>query len=224
MSNSVVSISEQAFFTIVTAALEAYKVDHSKLEDGSEIRLETFGNLWGHESFTKSGSDIYHISSADVSTSASREQNRVLPKDEAYALKSQFVEYFFPELKYLGDYHSHPYSLENNVRTELDLERHELYHFSPGDFKAVKYEQEQGKNYRVGLVVTVFERDEKVGRKDTWMDDSSCVRFQYDNVTIWIKAYVWSGDDYRRRADKKVTLVCPAVGFALRNIRLVDIV
>ena len=224
MLNSVVSISEQAFFTIVTAALEAYKVDHSKLEDGSEIRLETFGNLWGHESSTSGGSDIYHITSADVSTSASREQHSVLPKDEAYDLKSQFVEYFFPELQYLGDYHSHPYSLENNVRTELDLERQELYHFSPADFKAVKYEQEQGKNYRVGLVVTVFERDERVGRKDTWMDDSSCVRFQYDNLTIWIKTYVWSGDDYRRRADKKVTLVCPAVGFALRNIRLVDIV
>lgn len=224
MSNSVVSISKQAFFTIVTAALEAYKVDHSKLEDGSEIRLETFGNLWGHESCTKSGSVIYHISSADVSTSASREQHSVSPKDEAYDLKSQFVEYFFPELQYLGDYHSHPYSLENNVKTELDLERQELYHFSPGDFKAAKYEQEQGKNYRVGIVVTVFERDDKVDRKDTWMDDTSCVRFQYDNVTIWIKGYVWSGDDYRRRADKKVTLVCPAVGFALRNIRLVDIV
>lgn len=224
MSNSIVSISEQAFFTIITAALEAYKVDHSKLEDGSEIRLETFGNLWGHESFTNSGADIYHITSADVSTSASREQHSVLPKDEAYDLKSQFVEYFYPELKYLGDYHSHPYSLENNVRTELDLERHELYHFSPADFKAVKYEQEQGKNYRVGLVVTVFERDEKVGRKDTWMDDSSCVRFQYENVTIWIKAYVWTGEDYRRRTDKKVSIVCPAVGFALRNIRQADLV
>ncbi|MEE2003414.1 hypothetical protein QWY20_18365 [Alkalimonas sp. MEB108] len=224
MSNTIVSISEQAFFTIVTAALEAYKVDHSKLEDGSEIRLETFGNLWGHETFTKSDSIVYHVTYADVSTSASREKSSVLPKDEAYELKNQFVEYLFPELKFLGDYHSHPYSKDDDVRTELDLERNELHHFSPADFKVVKEEQENGKNYRVGLVVTVFERDEQVERKDAWMDETSCVRFQYESLTIWIKSYVWAGDEFRRRTDKKVTLVCPTIGFSLREMRVADLV
>lgn len=74
------------------------------------------------------------------------------------------------------------------------------------------------------MVVTVFGRDEKVERKDAWMDDSSCVRCQYNNVTIWIKAYVWSGEDYRRRTDKKVSIVCPVLGFALRNIRRADFI
>jgi hypothetical protein len=221
MNNTIVSISEHAFFTMVTSALEAYKVDHSKLEDGSEVRLETFGNLWGFETITKNGAVIYHISSADVSTAASRERAQVIPKDDAYALKQKFVDYFFPELKFLGDYHSHPYSKqEDRVNTELDLERNELYRFSDGDFKSARYEQQdQSKDYRIGMVVTVFQRDDCVFRQDQWMDDRSCIRFQYDSLTIWLKGYVWMGSDYRKRADKKVTLLCPTLGFSVRDIR-----
>lgn len=224
MSNSIVSLSEQAFFTIITAALEAFQVDHSKREDGTEIHLETFGNLWGHETALKHGAVVYHVTSADVSTSASREKTMVIPKDEAYALKSNFINYFFPELKYLGDYHSHPYSCEqDNVRSELELERQQLYQFSTGDFNSVSEERAKfKKNYRVGLVVTVYQRDEPTKRADQWMDDLSCIRFQYDNLTLWVKAYVWAGNDYRKRADKKVNLICPALGFSLRNIKVAE--
>ncbi len=221
MSNSIVSLSENAFFTIVTAALEAFQVDHSKLDDGSELHLETFGNLWGHETPLANNGMIYHVSNADVSTSASREKMSVSPKDEAYTLKSNFMSYFFPELKFLGDYHSHPYSVGyDGVLTELEVERKELHHFSPGDFSSVKYQQEIKRDYRVGLVVTVYQREDPTKRADQWIDDLSCIRFQYDNLTLWIKAYVWAGDDYRKRADKKVNLICPALGFALRNIKI----
>lgn len=226
MDNTVISLSEQAFFTIVTASLEAYQVDHSKLEDGSEVRLETFGNLWGHVT-EQDGSIIYQVTCADVSTSATREKTQVIPKDGAYNLKSNFVNYFFPEMKFLGDYHSHPYSAEDGVKTELELEREKFYQFSPGDFNSVRNEQRYNeKDYRVGIVVTVFKRGDKnlVLRNDQWMDETSCVRFQYDRITIWIKAYVWAGDDKRKRADKKVSLVCPTLGFALRNIRQASIV
>jgi hypothetical protein len=220
MDNTIVSLSEQAFFTVVTAALEAYKVDHAKSSENPETHLETFGNLWGYETATQDGVMIYHINSADVSTAAERTESSVRPKDDAYTLKQNFMNYFFPELKFLGDYHSHPYSLtRSDVKTELDLERHQLYHFSPADFRAVEQEHKEGKNYRVGLVITVYEREQRVHRQDQWIDDTSCVRFQYDNVTIWIKAYVWNGEDFRKRADKKVSLICPAVGFTLRSLR-----
>lgn len=87
----------------------------------------------------------------------------------------------------------------------------------------MKCEQtENNKDYRVGLVVTVYQRDEPTKRADQWMDDLSCIRFQYDNLTLWIKAYVWAGDDYRKRADKKVNFICPALGFALRNIKVAE--
>ncbi|QQO82125.1 hypothetical protein [Shewanella algae] len=225
MDDTIVSLSEQAFFTIVTAALEAYKVDHSKLEDGSEVRLETFGNLWGH-STKHNRSVVYHVSYADVSTSASREKVEVTPNDQAYNLKKEFVDYFFPEMSHLGDYHSHPYSVEDGIKSELKLERDGFHKFSPGDFKAVRAEHKKKRDYRVGIVVTVFERDDEnfIARKVQWIDKTSCVRFQYNKMTIWIKAYVWAGDEKRKRADKKVSIVCPTIGLPLLKIRQNDIV
>jgi hypothetical protein len=47
MIDSVVSISEQAFFSIVTSALEAYKLEHVLTNGDSAAEVETFGHLWG---------------------------------------------------------------------------------------------------------------------------------------------------------------------------------
>ena len=114
-----------------------------------------------------------------------------------------FIALFYPELSFLGDYHSHPYTTPiDGIKTELDLERKECYRFSSADFNSVNYQQEIERDYRVGLVVTVYERDEGIPRSSKHIDGNSCTRFQCQNMTIWIKAYVWAGDDYRRKADK----------------------
>jgi hypothetical protein len=125
-----------------------------------------------------------------------------------------FIALFYPELSFLGDYHSHPYTTPiDGIKTELDLERKECYRFSSADFNSVNYQQEIERDYRVGLVVTVYERDEGIPRSSKHIDGNSCTRFQCQNMTIWIKAYVWAGDDYRRKADKMVHLICPNLGF-----------
>lgn len=115
----------------------------------------------------------------------------------------------------MGDYHSHPYSYEDDeIKTELELERRHLYRFSEGDFRSVKSLQDKSLDYRVGLVATVFERERKVNRSLKRLDGESCIRFQYLSMTIWLKAYVWTSDDnynYRRKADKMVRLVCPSL-------------
>lgn len=215
MSTCVVSLSDQSFFTIVTAALEAYKVDHAKHgSDEPEQYLETFGNLWGYRSEEITGKKVFRVVMADVSTAAERSQGFVIDKEESYNAKLNFIETYYPELNYLGDYHSHPYTIQGDgVKTELDLERNELYQFSSGDFKSVKHQQEIGRKYSVGLVATVYERDKSIKRSRKHIDEKSCIRFQYQNMTIWIKAYVWTGTDCRRKADKMVRLICPNLGF-----------
>lgn len=215
MSTCIVSLSEQAFFTIITAALEAYRIDHSPELDGSGVELETFGYLWGHESHTNRDELVFRIAQASVSTSAQRTNDSVTVHGDFYELKESFVEEFFPELGFLGDFHSHPYSERDKVRTELELERNGLYQFSPADFRSARNHQDQGRNYRVGLVVTVFERESDIVRSSKYLDDFSAIRFQYDKMTLWVKAYVWAGPEYRRKADKMVRLVCPSVGFSL---------
>jgi len=213
--DSVVSISEQAFFSIVTSALEAYKLEHVLNGGDSAARVETFGHLWGYDQPLIGRDMIYRVVLADTSTAVERDQSSVAFTDEAQELKQGFIDTFFPEVCYLGDYHSHPYSYEDDeIKTELELERRHLYRFSEGDFRSVKSLQDKSLDYRVGLVATVFERERKVTRSLKRLDGESCIRFQYLSMTIWLKAYVWTSDDnynYRRKADKMVRLVCPSL-------------
>ncbi|VFB22032.1 MULTISPECIES: hypothetical protein [Pseudomonas] len=215
MIDSVVSISEQAFFSIVTSALEAYKLEHVLNGGDSAARVETFGHLWGYNQPLIGRDMIYRVVLADTSTAVERDQSSVAFTDEAQELKQGFIDTFFPEVCYLGDYHSHPYSYEDDeIKTELELERRHLYRFSEGDFRSVKSLQDKSLDYRVGLVATVFERERKVNRSLKRLDGESCIRFQYLSMTIWLKAYVWTSDDnynYRRKADKMVRLVCPSL-------------
>lgn len=218
MIDSVVSISEQAFFSIVTSALEAYKLEHVLNGGDSAARVETFGHLWGYYQPLIGRDMIYRVVLADTSTAVERDQSSVAFTDEAQELKQGFIDTFFPEVCYLGDYHSHPYSYEDDeIKTELELERRHLYRFSEGDFRSVKSLQDKSLDYRVGLVATVFERERKVNRSLKRLDGESCIRFQYLSMTIWLKAYVWTSDDnynFRRKADKMVRLVCPSLNLS----------
>lgn len=219
MGKCLVSISEQAFFSIITSALEAYKVEHGMNAGGSSAYVETFGHLWGYKKIDElSGDGLYRVVWADTSTAVDRHRDSIAPKDAAQELKQDFVDVFFPEVSYLGDFHSHPYSLLlDGVSTELEVEKKGLYKFSDSDFKSVKYLQDEAfLSYQVGLVVTVFEREQQVKRSFKLLDGASCLRFQYKNLTIWIKSYVWDGDldsGYRRKADRMVRLKCQGLIF-----------
>ncbi|MEG8200864.1 hypothetical protein SE916_01385 [Pseudomonas sp. 5FOS] len=215
MVNSVVSISEQAFFSIVTSALEAYKVEHL-LENGDfAARVETYGHLWGYAQKSIGAQTMYRVVWADTCTSVTRDQGSISYGDAPQEIKQSFIDTFFPEVTFLGDYHSHPYSYQDDeIKTELELERGGYYRFSDADFRSVKQQQDDGLDYRVGLVATVFERDEKVKRALKILDGESALRFQVGSMTIWLKAYVWTEDEnlkFRRKADRMVRLVCPSL-------------
>lgn len=216
MINSVVSISEQAFFSIITSALEAYKIEHVMANGDSAAHVETFGHLWGYYQQGIGGQTMHRVVWADTSTAVERDQKSVSYTDEALELKQEFIWNFFPEVDFLGDYHSHPYSRAvDDIKTELELERRKLYQFSDGDFRSVKASHDNAVDYRVGLVATVFERDKRVNRSVKRLDGESCIRFQYRNMTIWLKAYVWGSNDndtYRRKSDSMVRLLCPILG------------
>ncbi len=216
MNDCLVSISDHVFFNVVTSALEAYKLSHVT-DDGPCARVETFGHLWGYATKDPHGLvTVYRLVWSDTSTAVKRSKDSVTFDDEAYQLKESFVWSYFPEVSYMGDFHSHPYSLENDrVKTELEVERSKLYQFSKADLDSVRQLQNGGAKYRVGLVATVYGRDKKVNRSTVWLDDQSCLRFQYDEMTIWLKAYVWAGDShegFRRKSDRMVRLICPAIG------------
>jgi len=139
----------------------------------------------------------------------------VQPSAEAFQLKRGLIDRFRPELEYLGDFHSHPYDLVNDqVKSALEVERKEYYRFSPSDITHVKALKAE-RNYRVGLVTTVFKLAEGMRRKDEYVrtdtENYSCIRFSYDDFTIWIKAHVYG--ELNAIDDQRVALLCPAIGF-----------
>lgn len=211
----VVSLSETAFLTIVSAALEAFEISHTNTTAVPHVPVETHGNLWGYETYSKRGERILHVSIADVSTSADRGAGFVQPKDGAFELKQALIVRFKPELEYLGDFHSHPYDFTNDkIKTVLEVERGEYFRFSPGDLQDAKM-LKASRNYRVGIVTTVFRAEKKVHRNDQYVrletEHYSCIRFSYDKFTIWIKAHVFA--EKNAIGDQKIVLLCPAVGF-----------
>jgi hypothetical protein len=214
----IVSISSQAFFNVVTSSLEAYSVCHSDDQD-DHSPIETYGNLWGYEARTKRKEKLFQIVHSDVDTSATRTQASVSSKREAFELKEIFVEYYYPELEYLGDFHSHPYDVENDeVSSVLQLEKSGLQNFSEGDFKNARYlQKEEKRNYRVGIVTTIYQMGKCVKRKNMHIgeDSFSCIRFMHGDMAIWVKAYVFYPELI---PESEVALICPVLGFHAGSI------
>jgi hypothetical protein len=211
----VVSLSEPAFFTIVAAALEAYEISHTNNPATPHKPVETYGNLWGYETYSRRGERILQVCMADVETSAERDPGSVQAKEESFQLKQGLISRFKPEFEYLGDFHSHPYDFANDkIKTVLEVERGEYFRFSPDDVKHARYLKET-RDYRVGLVATVFRADKPVRRNDEYVcietQHYSCIRFSYGEFTIWIKAHVFA--DKNAINDQKLVLLCPAAGF-----------
>lgn len=94
MIDSVVSVSEQAFFSIVTSALEAYKLEHVLTNGDSAAGVETFGHLWGYCQQTIGTNMMYRVVWADTSTAVERDQGSVAYTDEAQELKQGFIDTF----------------------------------------------------------------------------------------------------------------------------------
>ncbi|MDI1292995.1 MAG: hypothetical protein PSV18_09650 [Methylobacter sp.] len=218
----IISLSDSAFFTIVTSALEAYSICHQDDSKDDHVPLETYGNLWGYQATTKRKESLLHVVLADSDTSAKCKSGEATPADDTFDLKTDFADSFFPELEYLGDFHSHPYDV-NEVKTELELQRGKLFEQSSSDAKFAKYQQGLGKNYQLQIIATVFERHEQVNRASGHIKgDLSCIRFQYDKRTIWIKAYAYRVDEkeniWRKVNKDTIALICPCVGVTVETI------
>jgi hypothetical protein len=215
-----VSISEPAFFSIIMSALEAYQVGQSSDARKDNSMVEVYGNLWGYKSQTQRNESILRVVMADADLSAKAEPSQTTPHPDAYILKTDFADCYFPEIEYLGDFHSHPYT-EDEVKSELELQRNKYHRSSPADKTFVKDLQKSGRPYRLQIIATIFKRDNMVEREGGYIkDDFSCIRFRYANMTIWIKAYVFdmNGDTFRKVADKMVAILCPSAGVHVNQI------
>jgi hypothetical protein len=226
-----VILSPEAFRVIIASTLEAYAAPHGRNHDVvKHTPLETVGAIWGYKT-ERDGNEYFHITAADVDTSAHRANGHVTSKPSAIKIKRGFYQEYSPELSYLGDFHSHPWSQgEMNVATAQNVERQRLYRFSgdpaknTDDFKSVSWLKSQKFPYKVGVVATMYRMTNVVENKlHAFLDTKSAFRFTYtgDDVTgnkksfrCWVKVYVFPDDTTCIPApDSQVKLHCSALGF-----------
>lgn len=235
-----VILSPDAFRLIVSSALEAYAVPHGKNHNpATHIPLETCGAVWGYETTNKNANGdnkYFHIVAVDIETSAHRTANSVGSKSSSIEVKTGFYERYNPELKYLGDFHSHPWSQGEKVddshtlHTAQNVEKFKRYRFSGdpkkknGDFGSVAHLIENEKlPYQIGLVATIYRMTNVVNDPlHSYLDKKSAFRFTYNgkdasgqikSFRCWVKAYVFPNNNCDPAPNTEVKLQCSALGF-----------
>ena len=228
-SHVTVIVSNDAFRQMLSSALEAYACPDGKRHKGEgHIPLETYGSIWGYSTIKVDGT-YFHVVVADPDTSADRRPGSVQAKVASSRIKAGFYARYNPELAYLGDFHSHPYSPgEFDLKTAQHVEKRRLFRFSgapgqkEGDFASVKSLKKQGLMYRVGLVVTVFKMPNCVTEPlHNYLDSKSAIRFTHNgpdgegretSYRCWLKAYAFLGDDEKPIPNKDLRVHCGALG------------
>ena len=96
---------------LLTSAIEAYEMEHRPHENGrAQIAIETYGLLWGYVLPNRKDRGLCIICTmATVETSATRDEDWVMPNLESLIMKRDFFQSYWPHLELVGTFHSHPY-------------------------------------------------------------------------------------------------------------------
>jgi proteasome lid subunit RPN8/RPN11 len=105
-----VNVSEAAFQSMVIATIESFLVPGRAGKAGRlTCQRETFGLLWGYETTTASKARCFNVEVAHVDTNAERGRSSVTPSKGLETVNKALPAYW-PNLKFLGDFHSHPWT------------------------------------------------------------------------------------------------------------------
>lgn len=183
----VVKVTESATIDMCLNALEAYSVKHIKYQ---KKPWETFGLVWGHETIMRGGKTLYTIQKVSIDTTAERAPGECTPKDEALDLKFDFINSFYPDIEFLGDFHTHPYT-----EPAGEVRKGKLYRYSDTDITRLEENSSFYKKYgyRVGLAMTIAcvqQESQNEGELANRRPDPSVAEFRFNNYRIWLQAYV----------------------------------
>jgi len=207
-----VILSDMALMQMVQNALEAFTIKHLGVEKRENQYLESYGLLWG--SMTTIPQDniknlVYTVSYVGIDTSAKMERGSCLPNEDSLDLKRDLMTSFWPQYRFLGDFHSHPYSREDECDYK-QIDEDKLYRYTPGDFNHIRNNMEfwSRHNYRIGMVITIVDMQRRVNTVLQKADDNLII-FTFGNYRMWIKAYYVSYLNNRVRFNEDIFLQCP---------------
>ena len=116
MSDSIkhiVRVSQAALMEMIMSGVAAYEAERRRREANgdaelAELYVETGGHLWGYSN-PHPVLTLHYVEHVSVSVFATREKDSIVEHDEEVGIKRQLMGLLRPELRMLGDFHTHPY-------------------------------------------------------------------------------------------------------------------
>jgi proteasome lid subunit RPN8/RPN11 len=177
-----VNVSEAAFQSMVIATIESFLVPGRSGKAGRLTReREAYGLLWGYETTTPSKGRCFNIEVANVDTNAERGRGWVTPS-EAVETINRALPAYWPNLKFLGDFHSHPWSARDPWPKRPFLSEEDR-HSIEGDTSYAELD------FRVALLLNV----QKLGRKGSMMPSfthDNTLEFRMNDLRMSLAAWV----------------------------------
>lgn len=178
-----VNVSETAFQSMVIATLESFLVPGRAGKARRYTRQrETFGLLWGYETTTASKAKCFNVEVAIVDANAERSRSSVTPSAGLVETVNKALPAYWPNLKFLGDFHSHPWTQRDPWPSRpflSDADRHSI----EGDTAYAKLD------FRVALLLNIQKLGRKGSMHPTFTNDNT-LEFRLNDLRMSLAAWV----------------------------------
>lgn len=177
-----VNVSEAAFQSMVIATIESFLVAGRAGKARRYTRhRETFGLLWGYETTTASKARCFNVEVAIVDANAERGKSSVTPSKGLETVNEALPTYW-PNLKFLGDFHSHPWSSREPWPKRPFL--------SEDDRRSIEGDANYAKlDFRVALLLDI-QKLEKKGRMLPVFVQDNTLEFRMNDLRMSLAAWV----------------------------------
>lgn len=186
----IVRVSEAALTEMIMSGVTAYEARLRRVEKkrsvGSheELYVETGAHLWGYSNPFGSAT-LHYVEHVSVSAFAKRKKDEIREHAEEVGIKRQVMRLLRPELRLLGDFHSHPYK---NLRA---VSAAEGWLPSPGDKQFWRDEEHlwlSSGQCPVNLILAIC-HDRKPPQRPEPIS-SNTFRFGLGEFRLWLTAIV----------------------------------
>jgi hypothetical protein len=177
-----VNVSEAAFQSMVIATIESFLVPGRSGKAGRLTRQrETFGLLWGYETTTASKARCFNVEVAIVDANAERGRSSVTPSWGLETINKALPTYW-PNLKFLGDFHSHPWASHDPWPSRPFL--------SEDDRHSIENDASYARlDFRVALLLNVQKLSKKGRMMPVFLHDNT-LEFRMNDLRMSLAAWV----------------------------------
>lgn len=189
-----VNISREALAAMLMNGLETFLLPMgNKGKNFSEEAKghEVFGHIFGTIDESRNNTIIFNVRFINFDITARSTQSSISTQNEAKTIKQALAEIVLPGMKLLGNFHTHPYRLQDKTLTEQTT--NDLYTPSPQD--SIDYD---AKDKQLDFILAVANAQRKL-QQPTGHIKQNCVQLSIDNIRFYLAAYVrrkTNEDDY----------------------------